>query len=227
MFGAFVKLRVEKELWESVVRASGIEEPPGLASGLFKNHLKVMKESERLAARLKDTEEELKGARKTIEELTMRLEGERKAREEMRKELDSFWSYYRKLKNDYKAILKNPVVEERVVIRDNVAALEALARKRDSLQKEVWELRKKLAEAESARKEAEERERKLKDEVMAWSQSHYAVLAVISPTTPGQPPEVKARVLSSKEFYEWREQRQEFEAKRGLQGARYAVAPIE
>ncbi len=227
MFGAFVKLRVERDLWERVVRTSGVEEAPGSASALFRNHMSLLKERDGLKKRVEELEGELGRERRRAEELRERLEAERKAMGEMRRELDSFWSYYRKLKSDYKAILKNPIIEERVVIKENVAALEAMAKKRDALQGEVWELRKRLADKEREVRGVEERCRELEANVAGWRQSRHAVLATLAPSAPGGPMELRVQILSSKDYYEWREQRANFEARRGLQGARYAVAPID
>ncbi|MGQ9583296.1 MAG: hypothetical protein ACUVV6_07275 [Thermoplasmatota archaeon] len=227
MFGAFVKLRVEKELWERVTRSSGVEDDPGSASALFRNHLCLLSEREGLEKRVGQLERELEKERRVAADLRERLEAERRAMGEMRRELDSFWSYYRKLKSDYKAILKNPIVEEKVVIKENVAALEAMAKKRDALQSEVWELRKRVADHERARRELEGRCRELESTVTGWKGKHHAVMALLCPSAPGQPMELKVQTLSSKDYYEWRERRAEFEARRGLQGAKYALSPID
>jgi len=227
MFNSYIKLKVSKELWEKAVRMSKGLNNREISQEVINIYLKskeIIRENKNLKGMQIDDLKTLETLKKSLVEAHNKHDKMGKVRIELEKEFMSMKRDYRKTKRDYEALLRNPIIEEKIVYKEDKTTIEALRKKRDKLQKKLTETRN---QREQFFQEKERAEEKLND-LSNWKRKNFAVLLTGKlRISQYQLEEMQLEIIESRSYYEWKEARDKFDNRLGLRSQPYLVRMIK
>ena len=224
MFGSYIKLKVDKKLWEKVKDVYGKEEDEiNIAQKVLEIYLK----NKELVKENKEQKRIMDKNSGTIEALRKSLDKIHDKHDKSEEKLASTKKDYNKLKRDYETLKENPVIKERIVYKENKTTIEELRTKRDKLQKELWKTREERDNSYQQIKLMEYKVGNFEKKLSDWKRRNSALLiAGTSMISRDVLEKLQLEIIDSTSYYEWLEKREEFERERKLKPP-YSVKLIE
>lgn len=230
MFGNYVRLKIKRDIWHKIVNLYGENDENIIMGHVIDTYLR----NKTLSMKTKEQKRIIDKNAQTIEELRRSLDQMHEQYEEMKdicnkiqSELKGMRKRYRELKQRYDVLVQNPIVKEKIVYKENTATIEALRKKREKLQKELWNMRK---ERDDLLKEKARMVAKIKEYegiISKWKSKNFALLIVAPQSMPSDFIEkTRIYIIDAEDYYLYRTNVDAFVRKKNIHGP-YVVKLIE
>lgn len=218
-------MRVRKDLWRRVRENCGMDEKNSkLINFVLEEWLKVRKsieENERLRERLA----ELTGKCRQAEREEKKV---RRKYEKIKEKYEVNRSGYKRLKEEYDRLLKNPIVKERIVYKQDRRTIEVLNSKIEKLKKRNWKAQRRITQIVGEKNTLERKVLELEKALDDLERKSFAILCVgDSVHSRDFLGKLEFELVDSSSYYHWKERKEEFETNRNLQDRPYVMKLVE
>jgi len=197
--------------------------PDKMVQVVLKRYVDLVSEQKDQRAALEKGQRLVRSLRQDLEAANLEIEELGKAQSSYIQQLASLKVEYHLMESKVRYLEQNPVVQEKVVYKENTEALAALKRKKDELQRAVWEKEEVLRRAQVENQELKAAFSKLEER----TRRRFAVL--ITRRGAGPAPagwDIEARTVDSLDYYSWKADELEFRKKKNIRG-NLMILPIE
>lgn len=215
-----VKLRVDREIWEDVLKNAKIDDKNNntkvLLSMLKQNqqqNKKIKKLQKKIESindlnkKIKSEQHQFKKERLTVEKHRKQIEENKIIYEILRKSHKRLESDYETLKTSYNELKNNPIVEEKIIYKEDNTKINKLSEKNDKLHKKLWEKEHIIKELNKDLKVL----RSKIETIEEWKRRNFGVVLKVKPKDDdGLKFDFESEFINFSEFNMWLRNQNEF-----------------